>query len=231
MAGFLVVSLISILTTAAALALTRAGRDSLKYSVMAPGLAAGVMLWLAVFEVGPQAAASLGWPTTLVAMSLGGGLVWVSSRLAHRVVAPGIAPVVGVALMLHDLPEGFAVGAVITAAGLAASLPIVVAVAAHNLPEKLAFMAPASMERARLAPVLVAATLPEPLGAALAAAGAAAAPGLVSAALATAGGMMLAVAVGALPTVARRASSMGPFLRASAMGAAAMALLGAALPA
>lgn len=231
MSGFLIVSAISVGTTLAALALARAHRDALSGSMLAPGLAAGVMLWLALVEVAPESASAMGWLRTVLAMAAGAALVWLSSRLAHRTtVAAGVAPVVGVALVLHDLPEGFAVGALLTSTGLVAALPVVVAIAAHNLPEKLAFVVPADGERLRTRTVLVAATLPEPLGAALAGVGAAAAPGTVSLAVATAGGMMLAVAVGALPTVARRASAWRPFLRAGAAGAMSMAALAVVLP-
>jgi len=231
MSGFLVVTAISVGTTLAAFALARAHRERLSGSMLAPGLAAGVMLWLALVEVAPDSAATMGWMATVLAMTGGAALVWLSSRLAHRTtVAAGVAPVVGVALVLHDLPEGFAVGALLTSTGLIAALPVVVAIAAHNLPEKLAFVAPAEGERLSTRTVLLAATLPEPLGAALAGVGAAAAPGTVSLAVATAGGMMLAVAVGALPTVARRASAWRPFLRAGAAGAMSMAALAVVLP-
>lgn len=231
MSGFLIVSAISVGTTLAAFALARVRSGALSGSMLAPGLAAGVMLWLALVEVAPDSAATMGWLPTVLAMAAGAGIVWLSSRLAHRTtVAAGVAPVVGVALVLHDLPEGFAVGALLTSTGLVAALPVVAAIAAHNLPEKLAFVAPADGEGLRTRTVLVAATLPEPLGAALAGLGAAAAPGTVSVAVAIAGGMMLAVAVGALPTVARRASAWRPFLRAGAAGAMSMAALAVVLP-
>jgi ZIP family zinc transporter len=164
-------------------------------------------------------------------MAAGAGLVALVSHVAHRRVAAGVAPVIGVALVLHDLPEGFAVGAVVGGAGLAVALPVVVAVAAHNLPEKLAFVAPAAEEGRATVPVLAAATLPEPVGAALAGVGAAAAPGVLGITVAVAGGMMLAVAVGTLPTLARRARAVGPFLTAGAAGATSMAVLGLVLPA
>jgi hypothetical protein len=231
MTGFLLVSAISVGTTLAAFALARAGRGALSRSVLAPGLAAGVMLWLALVEVAPDSAATMGWLATLAAMAGGAALVWLTSLLAHRTtVAAGVAPVIGVALVLHDLPEGFAVGALLTSTGLVAALPVVIAVAAHNLPEKLAFVGPADGGRLRTRTVVLAATLPEPLGAALAGVGAAAAPGTASFALAIAGGMMLAVAVGALPTVARRARSWRPFLGAGAAGAMSMAALAVVLP-
>lgn len=230
MLGFVLVSVVSVLTTAAAVALVRFGRGGVGGSAVAPGLAAGVMLWIALVEVAPASARAMGSRAGFGAMAAGVVLVWLAARVVRRTtVAAGIAPVLGVALVLHDLPEGFAVGAALSAAGLAVSLPLVVAVAAHNLPEKLAFVAPFEGGRVPAA-VLAAATLPEPLGAALAAAGSTVAPGVVDAAVAVAGGMMAAVAIGALPEVARRAGAWRPFLGAGAAGAASVAALGLVFP-
>lgn len=231
MVGFLLVATISVLTTAAAVVLVRFGRGGATTSAIAPGLAAGVMLWIALVEVAPASVDSLG-VAGLGAMAAGAVAVWIAARLAHRsAVAAGIAPVLGIALVLHDVPEGFAVGAALGGAGLAVSLPLLVAVTAHNLPEKLAFVAPVGAVGRPSAAVLAAATLPEPLGAALAGLGSTAAPGVVDAAVAVAGGMMAAVAVGALPAIAHRASAWRPFLGAGVAGAASVALVGVVLPA
>ncbi len=230
MTGFLLVTAISVVTTAIAVLFARHGSDGLT-SVAAPGLAAGVMLWIALAEIGPGSSAELGLVVTALAMAVGIAVVGISTVIARRpAVAAGVAPVIGVALVLHDIPEGLAVGALLTSAGLVASLPVLVAVTAHNLPEKLAFVGPARLEGARLAPVLVAATVPEPIGAALAGVSAAAAPGVVPLAVAVAGGMMLAVAVGTLPTMARRAAAWRPFIGAGTTGVIAMAALTAATP-
>lgn len=226
MTGFLLVSAISVATTAIAVLVARSTEGRAWASVAAPGLAAGVMLWLTLVEIGPDAAASIGAGRAVAAMAVGVVLVVVAARIARRpAVAAGVAPVIGVALVLHDLPEGFAVGAVLSSTGLVAALPVVVAVAAHNLPEKLAFVGPARAESTPTATILAAATLPEPIGAALAGVGAASAPGVVPVVVAVAGGMMLAVAVGTLPTVARRAQAWAPFLGGGAMGALSMAAL------
>ena len=225
MFGFLVVATMSSVTTVAALLLARRGSAAMT-SVAAPGLAAGVMLWVAVAEIAPGSAAEIGLSATVAAMGVGLVVVWVATRLARRpTVAAGVTPVIGVALVLHDIPEGLALGALLSGAGLVASLPIILAVTAHNLPEKLAFVGPAHLEGAPMTPVLVAATMPEPAGAALASVGAAAAPGLVPLVVAMAGGMMLAVAVGTLPTLARRAAAWRPFVGAGTAGVLSMALL------
>lgn len=232
MDAVLVVTAISVLTTFLAWAFVRLGGGDARTSVLAPGLAAGVMLWIAAAEIGPGATAELGLVATVAAMAAGGGLVVVASRVARRTtVAAGVAPVLGVALVLHDLPEGFALGSILQGASLVVALPVVIAFAAHNLPEKLALMGPARAEGAALLPVLAAATLPEPIGAALAGVGALAAPGVAVLATAVAGGMMVVVAIGALPTVARRAEAMRPFLVAGGSGVVGMALLGLVLPA
>lgn len=230
MSGLVVVSVLSVVTTAVAVVLGRLGRVAAS-SVTGPGIAAGIMLWLAFAEIGPEAVTELGVARALGLVAAGAGVVLLVARVAHRSApAAGVAPVLGVALVLHDLPEGFAVGALVTSAGLAATVPAVLATGVHNVAEKLALVGQGAAERLPLLPLLAAATLPEPVGAALVAAGAAAAPGAVTALSALAAGMMVAVAVGALPEVARRARSVGPFVRAGAAGATTMAAFGLVLP-
>lgn len=231
MQAVLVVTLISVVTTLLAWGFVRLGRGDTSASVLAPGLAAGVMVWLVAAEIGPATTAEIGLPAALGLMAAGAGSVWLVSRIARRTtVAAGVAPVLGVALVLHDLPEGFALGSLLGGASLAVALPVIVAFTAHNLPEKLALLGPARAEGAAMVPVLAAATLPEPLGAALAGAGMLAAPGIAVVATAVAGGMMLAVAVGALPELARRAEAMRPFVTAGATGALGMSALALVLP-
>lgn len=232
MGAVLVISVMSVLTTAVAVALTRWDRFAHLDPIYAPGVASGVMIWLALGNVAPESVRTIGLRSTLVALAIGIALVAFTGRMVQHTTrwAAGVAPVVGAALALHDVPEGFAVAALVAGGGLVLALPMLGAVAAHNLAEKLAFVGTAAGERLPRWAVLSIATLPEPVGAAIAAVGAGVAPGAADVAVALAGGMMLAVALGSLPSLAREASRMRSFAVAGAGGAMSMAMLGVVLP-
>lgn len=232
MEDVLIIAVLSVATTVGAVALARWGRFATVNPVIAPGVAAGVMIWLALGQVAPDSVAAIGRPGTVAAMAAGGALIAVVDRLMRRSARSiaGVAPLIGVALALHDVPEGFAVAALVAGGGLVLALPMLGAVAAHNLAEKLAFVGTAAGERLPRWAVLSIATLPEPVGAAIAAVGAGVAPGAADVAVALAGGMMFAVALGSLPALAREASRMRSFAVAGAGGAMSMAMLGVVLP-
>lgn len=231
MGAVAVVAVMSLATTGVALAAARSGWLSRLDGGWAPGIAAGVMLWVAVIAIAPEAVNDLGLLAALVTMAAGAGVVVVASRIGHqRLPVAGVGPVLGLALVIHDLPEGFALGAIIAAGGLLAAIPAIIALTVHNIPEKLAFF---TADTRKVIPVwllVVAATVPEPLGALAAVAGAAAAPGLLATATAAAGGMMAAVALGTLPEVARQSQAMRSFMTAGAAGVSMMAGLALFLP-
>lgn len=231
MGAVAVVAVMSLATTGVALAAARAGWLSRLDGGWAPGIAAGVMLWVAAIEIAPEAIGDLGLLVALATMAAGAGVVVVASRLGHqRLPVAGVGPVLGLALVIHDLPEGFALGAIIAAGGLVAAIPAIIALTVHNLPEKLAFFTADTRGVIPTWLLVAAATVPEPLGALAAVAGAAAAPGLLAGATAAAGGMMAAVAVGTLPEVARQSQAMRSFMTAGAAGASMMAGLALLLP-
>lgn len=232
MDAVLIIAVLSVATTVGAVALTHWQRFATINPVIAPGVAAGVMIWLALGQVAPDSVAAIGRPMTYAAMAAGGALVALVSRFMQRSAraVAGVAPLIGVALALHDVPEGFAVATMVGGMGLVVALPMLGAVAAHNLAEKFAFVGTASNENLPRWSVLLIATLPEPVGAGIAAIGAGVAPGAADVAVALAGGMMLAVALGSLPSLAREARRMRSFTMAGAGGAMSMAMLGVVLP-
>lgn len=232
MGAIAVVTAMSVATTVAALAGARARGIRRLGGPWAAGLAASVMLWVSLVEVAPDALAQLGAARAVVAMAAGAAAVVALARLGHqRLPVAAVGPVLGMALVVHDLPEGFALGAIVAAGGLAAATPAIVALTVHNLPEKLAFFTADDRQVLPTWLLVAAATVPEPLGALAAVAGAAASPTVLSAATAGAGGMMAAVALGTLPEVARRAQSMRSFVAAGAAGTTLMAGLALVLPA
>lgn len=231
MGAVAVVAVMSLATTGAALGAARSPLLARLGGAWAAGLAAAVMLWVAVFEIAPGALADLGPLAALATMAAGAAAVVIASRIGHqRLPVAGVGPVLGVALVVHDLPEGFALGAIIAAGGLVAAAPALVALTLHNLPEKLAFFTADTRSVLPTWLLVVAATVPEPLGALAAVAGAAAAPGVLAAATAAAGGMMAAVALGTLPEVARQSQAMRSFMTAGVAGATMMAGLTVVLP-
>jgi zinc transporter ZupT len=221
----------SVVSTVVAVALARLGRDRVATSVSAAGIAAGVMLWLAVVEAVPEAATTLGWGVAAATAAVAALAVAAAARAAHVVRATTSAlPALAVALALHDLPEGFAVGALVAGGTVVSGLALVAAVTAHNIPEKLAVLAPARAEERGLVLPALAVTLPEPVGAALAVSGAALSPTLLAAALALAAGAMVAVSVDALPALARRHRAVRRFAVSGLGAASLLAVAGFVVP-
>jgi ZIP family zinc transporter len=129
-------------------------------------------------------------------------------------------------LVLHDLPEGFAMAnAYVAAPGLGVMTAI--AIALHNIPEEFAMAVPGAARR-RMHMLLGAAllsALAEPVGAVIGLLAVGVAPSLNGAFLAFAAGAMLFVSVHELIPMARRYPHGGYFV----LGAAASVIVYAAL--
>jgi hypothetical protein len=121
-----------------------------------------------------------------------------------------------VALVLHDVPEGFAMANayVVTRLGILVAL----AMALHNLPEEFAMAVPAVTLRGRrfLFGAGLLSALAEPVGAIVGLAAMGVAPSLNAAFLAFAAGAMLFVSVHELIPMARRYRHTGLFLAGAA---------------
>lgn len=232
-AAVLLLSMLSFITTAAGVALALWVRSSDRAIAAGIGFSVGIMVLIALFELLPAATIGIGAALTLAVMVAGMALVGLAHRLIpHRhLVMEGAAAdaamvrsayLVVLGLVLHDLPEGFAMANAYIAAP-AAGVVTASAIALHNLPEEFAMAAPvAAVSRGRVlfgAALLSAAA--EPVGAIAGLVAVGVSPSLNGAFLALAAGAMLFVSVHELVPMARRYRHGGHF----ALGAAASALV------
>jgi ZIP family zinc transporter len=174
---------------------------------------------------------------TLLATVAGAMLVWAAHFViphTHLVNEPGVvnkAPVraaylVAFGLILHDVPEGFAMAnAYVAAPGLGVLTGL--AIALHNLPEEFAMAVPLVMLRSRASLYGAAAlsALAEPLGAVLGLAAVGIAPALNGYFLAVAAGAMIFVSVHELLPMAQRFRDPIAWLCGIALSTAVYALL------
>jgi ZIP family zinc transporter len=225
----------------AARRLSAAIRDTmLGFGAGAMLAASGVSLLLPAFASATALSGSATSAATLVAAGLAVGalaLALLDRSVPHkhlpakpaRPSTPQVrgATLVAVAIALHNLPEGLAVGA---SAASGAGTAVTLAIALQNVPEGLVVataLAGLGVARGKAAGVALATGLLEPiggvLGASLAAGSAAALPWALAAA---AGAMLFVVLHEMVPQLHRPAARMRPALGAAA-GIAAMILLDA----
>jgi ZIP family zinc transporter len=200
------------------------------------GFSAGMMAAVSIAELLPQAYADGGAISVTGAAAAGAGvlaalhaiiphthLVAEHSGFAASQVRSAYLVLFG--LVLHDLPEGFALA---TSYASAPRLGVVVAIAiaAHNLPEEFAIAVPAVTVRSRrlLIRAAVLSALAEPLGALLGLIGVSIYPGLNAVFLAFAAGAMLFVSAHELAPMARRMGRVPDFV-AGGLGAVALTVI------
>jgi ZIP family zinc transporter len=141
------------------------------------GFSAGIMLVVSFFELVPEAAHGAGMDRTIAAFALGAMIIaalhWLIPH-THLVdeqgpFPPGIlrtAYLVAFGLILHDVPEGFAMAnAYIAKPSL--GILVAIAIAIHNIPEEFAMAVPIVMVKRRrfLYKAAFLSGLAEPLGA------------------------------------------------------------------
>ena len=179
----------------------------------------------------------MGPGATLGSASAGAALVWAAHFViphTHLVEEKGIADqarirsayLMAFGLILHDVPEGFAMAnAYVNSPAL--GVLVASAIALHNLPEEFAMAVPAVMLRSKafLFGATVLSALAEPMGAVIGLAAAGIAPGLNAHFLAFAAGAMLFVSVHELVPMARRYRHIGMFLWGILLSALVYALL------
>jgi ZIP family zinc transporter len=233
----LLLSLLSLATTWIGVALAIRVRESARAVSAGIGFSVGLMLLISLIELVPESHGRLGWGPTLFGFVAGAGLVWAAHLIiphTHLVGEPGLvdpklvksAYLVMLGLILHDVPEGFAMANAYIASpslGLLVSL----AIALHNLPEEFAMAVPAVALRSRRLLYRAAAlsALAEPAGALLGLAATGIAPGLNVHFLAFAAGAMAFVSIHELIPMARRYGHTAHFLCGIAVGAIVHALL------
>ena len=188
------------------------------------GFSAGIMLLISFLELIPEALGASGPVGALTAVALGmlivAALHWIIPH-THLVEERGMfnpallrtAYLVAFGLILHDVPEGFAMANAYVASPSLGVL-VAVAIALHNIPEEFAMAVP--IVTVRKQHLLYAAAflsgLAEPLGALIGLAAVHVYPGLNPLFMAFAAGAMIFVSVHELLPMARRYGNIGLFM-------------------
>jgi ZIP family zinc transporter len=198
------------------------------------GFSVGVMVAISVVELLPEAVREGGWPTT-VSGALAGAAVLALLHLAiphthlveeNRGLGAGAlrsAYLVAFGLILHDVPEGFAMAnAYLSTPRLGVLVAVVIML--HNIPEEFAMAVPATMFGSRrfLRRAAVASAAAEPVGAMIGLAGVSVFPGLNAGFLAFAAGAMVYVSVHELLPMARQLGRHRDSARGVVAGAVAL---------
>lgn len=138
-------------------------------------LASGVMVTVVATELVPTGLGLAGWPTfgagavagaLMLALLRGAVAEWQGSRAADPSRLRFVGWFIAIAIALHDIPEGMAIGAG-DAVGRSLGLVIALAIALHNIPEGMSIAAPLAMSgerRRRILGATVVIGLVTPLG-------------------------------------------------------------------
>lgn len=183
------------------------------------GFSSGIMLLLSFAELIPEASETAGLRLTLFTVASGALLLWLMHKIlphSHLMKEHGLMGgtalksvyLVVIGLILHDIPEGFAMA---NAYMSTPSLGVLVAVgiALHNLPEEFALCMPViTLKNNRLLiTIALLSALAEPLGALAGLLAIDTDPALIPVFLAFASGAMIFVSVHELIPLARRYGS------------------------
>jgi ZIP family zinc transporter len=170
-------SMMSLLSAGAGVALAIRIGDSDRAIAGGIGFSVGIMLVISLLELIPEASVAIGVRATMVSFALGAGLVWAAHLLVphiHLVEERGVADkalvrsayLIILGLILHDIPEGFAMANAYLASPALGTL-VSVAIALHNIPEEFAMAVPALLTRSKrlLFGAALLSALAEPAGA------------------------------------------------------------------
>jgi ZIP family zinc transporter len=216
--------LLSCLTTSLGVALALSLRENVRAIATGIGFSVGIMVLISIFELVPESMSVIGLRTTLASAVLGVALVWAAHFIlphTHLVEEKGMRNaalsrsvcLVTLGLILHDVPEGFAMANAYIATP-ALGVLVALAIALHNLPEEFAMAVPAMILKSKgfLFGAALVSALAEPLGAVIRLVAVGIAPALNAHFLAFAAGAMLFVSIHELTPMARRYRHMGLFL-------------------
>jgi ZIP family zinc transporter len=212
----LLLSLLSVATTAAGVWLATLIRDNPAAIAGGMGFSAGIMIIVSAVELIPEARLTIGLLPAAALVAAGAALLWsVNFLIPHSHVAAehGLQDarlvrsvhLVVVGLILHDVPEGFAMAnAYVSSPSL--GLLVALAIALHNLPEEFAMAVPALATRGHryLLGAAVLSALAEPTGAVLGLLAVGLSPGLNGHFMAFAAGAMLFISFHELLPLAQR---------------------------
>lgn len=222
-AAVLLLSLLSVFTTWAGVMLAFWLRENARAIAAGIGFSTGIMLLISLVELVPESIDIMGTPSTLMSFTLGAGLVWTAHFIVphtHLVEEKGVvdrmlvrtAYLVAFGLILHDVPEGFAMANAYIASPELGAL-VAIAIALHNVPEEFAMAVPAVVIKSGrfLYGAAVLSALAEPLGAVIGLVAVGIAPALNAHFMAFAAGAMSFVSLHELVPMARRYRNMRMF--------------------
>jgi zinc transporter, ZIP family len=233
----ILLSLLSCLTTSIGVVLALWLRESARAIAAGIGFSVGIMVQISALELVPQAIEAMGVGATLGSAGAGVALVWAANFVVphtHLTEEKGMAGkavtrsayLVVFGLVLHDVPEGFAMANAYVAAP-ALGVLVALAIALHNLPEEFAMSVPAVMTRSKrfLFGAAALSALAEPAGAVIGLVAVRVAPALNPHFMAFAAGAMLFVSIHELVPMARRYGRFGFFVRGFLVSALVYAIL------
>jgi ZIP family zinc transporter len=206
------------------------------------GFSAGIMLLISFFELIPEAMEQAGFTTTFTAFLLGvlimAALHWiiphthlVEEKGAFRSTLLRTAYLVAFGLILHDVPEGFAMANSYIASPTL-GIMVALAIAIHNIPEEFAMAAPIIMVKKRRFLYIAAflSGLAEPLGAVIGLVSTQLYPTLNPLFMAFASGAMVFVSVHELLPIAKRYHNINFFILGSIISILVYVLLATIIP-
>lgn len=238
----LLLASLSVITTLAGVALAIYLGKNERAIAIGIGFSAGIMLLVSFLELMPEAVGSAGLLRAATAFVAGLLIVavlhWVIPHThlveEHGAFAPGLvrtAYLVAFGLILHDVPEGFAMANSYIASPSLGVL-VALAIAIHNLPEEFAMAVPIVMVKKKrfLYAAAFMSGLAEPLGAIIGLVAVHFHPMLNPLFMAFAAGAMVFVSVHELLPMARRYRKLPLFALGMAISIAVYALLALAIP-
>jgi len=236
-AAVILLSLLSCVTVLIGVAAALRLRENARALAAGIGFSAGIMVLISLAELIPESVGAMGIGATAGTAGAGAALVWLAHFAIphmHLVKEAGIgdtrlvrtAYLVVFGLVLHDVPEGFAMANAYVASPSLGVL-VALAIALHNVPEEFAMAVPLVMLRSKASLYGAAAlsALAEPAGAVVGLVAVGVAPFLHAHFLALAAGVMLFVSMHELAPMARRYGNAGLFAGGMLASAVMYALL------
>jgi len=240
--AILLLAFLSVFTTLLGVALAIFVGKNERAIALGIGFSAGIMLLISFFELIPEAMGEAGIGTTSTAFILGMLIVallhWViphthlvEEKGAFRKALLKTAYLVAFGLILHDVPEGFAMANSYIASPSLGVL-VALAIAIHNIPEEFAMAVPIVMVKKRRFLYMAAflSGLAEPLGAVIGLVAVHFHPTLNPLLMAFAAGAMVFVSVHELLPMARRYHKIHLFILGAILSVFVYVLLAAAVP-
>ena len=233
----MVLSFLSCLTTCLGVILALWLRRNDRAIACGIGFSAGIMILISLIELIPEASSEIGLQAAMFTALSGAFLLWIMHTILphthlikeHGMIDPAVVKsvyLVVFGLILHDVPEGFAMAnAYVSSPSL--GILVAIAIALHNLPEEFALCIPAITLKSRriLFGTALLSALAEPFGALLGLLAIEIAPVLNPFFLSFAGGAMMFVSVHELAPLANRYGALRYFIGGIALSIVVYRLL------